>query len=66
MVKTFSIKIGCPRDGITKTVYIIASDSPKIGYCNGCDDLNGDPACSKCTTDITAQFNSGELIIPQQ
>lgn len=69
MVKTIPVRVKCRREPYSiKTAYIIASDSSNngiLGFCNGCDDLSGDNACTECIEKITKMFNSENGLPPE-
>lgn len=69
-MECFGIKLPCRREEYPqsmRTVYVFcakALDGSVQYFCNGCDDLNGFPACENCRLDTEQKLYSGELKPP--
>lgn len=55
-MEQINIKVQCPRDITTRTVYAFLVDS-SFYVCNGCDFLCGLDVCNSCVSEITSYLN---------
>ena len=58
MLKTYHIKVMCPKDNVYKVFRFTVADENRLGLRMGCNDRSVCQTCNFCCADTTRQLRS--------